>query len=44
MFPRCYDLSDAKQAKDFVSDFNQTAVLSIIKIFATHYHNIPMIA
>jgi hypothetical protein len=44
MFPRCYDLSDAKQAEDFVKDFNQTAVLSIIKIFATHYYQIPKIA
>jgi hypothetical protein len=37
MFPRCYDLSDLKQASDFVNDFNQTAVLSIVKIFANHY-------
>jgi hypothetical protein len=44
MFPRCYDLSDAKQALDFIKDFNQTAVLSIIKIYATHYHKIPVIA
>ena len=37
MFPRCYDLSDLKQAGDFMHDFKQTAVLSIIKIFAKYY-------
>ena len=34
-FPRCYDLSDAKQAEHFVNDFNQTAIFSVIKMYAT---------
>jgi hypothetical protein len=37
LFPRCYDLSDLKQAADFVNDFNQTACLSIIKIMTAHF-------
>ena len=37
MFPRCYDLSVPQQAESFISDFNQTAILSIVKIMATHF-------
>ncbi|CDW84976.1 protein monoglycylase ttll8 [Stylonychia lemnae] len=36
-FPRCYDLSDQKQIDIFVTDFQQTAILSIIKVFANHF-------
>ena len=36
-FPRCYDLSDLKQADSFREDFHQTAILSIIKIFALKF-------
>eukprot|EP00347_Sterkiella_histriomuscorum_P013320 403365167 len=38
-FPRCYDLSDQKQVDLFVLDFQQTAILSIIKIHATYFLN-----
>lgn len=31
-------MSDMKQVKDFINDYNQTAVLSIIYIYATHYY------
>ena len=34
IFPRCYDLSDMKQVDQFISDFNQTAILTILKIAA----------
>ena len=37
MFPRCYDLSVPQQAESFIADFNQTAVLSIIKIMAANF-------
>ena len=37
LFPRCYDLSDLKQGEQFVNDFNQTAILNIIKIMALHF-------
>lgn len=37
IFPRCYDLSVPQQAETFISDFNQTAILSIIKIVANHF-------
>ena len=36
-FPRCYDLSDTRQADHFIEDFQQTTILSIIKIFAEHF-------
>lgn len=34
-FPRCYDLSDKKQHDHFMEDFEQTAIMSIVKAFAT---------
>ena len=34
LFPRCYDLSVAQQVETFLNDFNQTAILSIIKVMA----------
>lgn len=37
IFPRCYDLSVPQQVETFINDFNQTAILSIIKIVATHF-------
>jgi len=36
-FPRCYDLSDSKQAADFLQDFNQTAILSLLKLVYQAY-------
>jgi hypothetical protein len=36
-FPRCYDLSDHKQADSFVADFNSTAIRSILKIYADEF-------
>ena len=37
VFPRCYDLSDGRQVEQFVADFNQTAILSTIKVMADHF-------
>ena len=36
-FPRCYDLSDDSQIKDFMKNFNQTAILSLIKLAASNF-------
>ena len=33
-YPRCYDFSDVKQIDYFLADFNQTAILNIIKSHA----------
>ena len=43
LFPRCYDLSDARQTVAFREDFNQTAILSIIKMAATKLSQEPNI-
>ena len=37
IFPRCYDLSDGKQIEQFVTDFNQTAIVSIIKVMGEYF-------
>jgi len=39
-FPRCYDLSDLKQTNEFVADFNQTAVISILKLLSNSIERI----
>jgi len=36
-FPRCYDLSVPQQSETFLNDFNQTAILSVIKIMANNF-------
>lgn len=36
-YPRCYDLSDGKQADSFKEDFTRTAVLSCLKIHAKYF-------
>jgi hypothetical protein len=30
-FPRCYDLGDSKQVKEFIKDYERTAVIGIVK-------------
>ena len=37
VFPRCFDLSDVKQTTAFREDFNQTAILSLVKIAASRF-------
>ena len=37
MFPRCYDLSVPAQSESFINDFNQTAIMSVLKIMATNF-------
>lgn len=36
-FPRCYDLADSKQVDGFIEDFNSTAIMSIVKVYAEHF-------
>jgi len=34
IFPRCYDLGDSVQLQEFISDYNQTAVFSILRYYS----------
>jgi hypothetical protein len=36
-FPRCYDLSDQKNVDMFVTDFQTTSIMSIVKTYADHF-------
>jgi len=36
-FPRCYDLSDQKNIDQFATDFQMTAILSIVKQYSEHF-------
>jgi len=38
IFPRCYDLSDAKETELFAADFKLTASLNVVKKAAITFH------
>jgi hypothetical protein len=41
IFPRCYDISDPKQSENFLEDFEQTGILSLLKLYAQKFQDEP---